>query len=663
MGTTSSTSTPPAELAGRPRPLRRWPKRAVVVLLGLALLALATILPALAARARLVAGREELLGARDRLVEGDVGSALTAFGRAETAFDDARGWARSPLLWAIGGVPFLGRSADGLVVLAESGREAAAAGRAVMAAVAELPGGIEALAPREGRLPISAIASLAPATATARADLERALRQVQGLPTSFLIGPVAEARDQALHELSRALQAARTAEALTAALPELAGAGGERRYFVAVQSPAELRGTGGYMGAYGILTASGGRLTMGPVGSVHPLNDLPPGPAPTPPESYGAPFDRFGGPGFWGNLNMDPHAPTAARLIEALYEHVTGERVDGVIFVDPQALAEMLEATGPVRPPSFDRTLESGTIVDYLLNEAYLEFGDSTLRKRVLGAAATAVWTRFMEGAEPLQALRALAAAAAGGHLVLHSTDPAVQSALETAGIAGTLDNPTGNLFGVFASNSDGTKVDYYLDRSIGLDVALEEEGVATVEATISTANGAPTDAVPGYVFGPNATTGLGPGDSKTFLSAYCAPGCELTGSGLAGEPVGLEVHADRAVPVFSTYVRTDAGASSSLRLSFEQTHAWEGDELGGSYVLTIRGQPMVRPTAATIVVQAPPGMRIVDTSVPMQVEGSQASWQGTLGPEQRFVVRFQQPLPARLWTQLWAVLTRPVLG
>ena len=69
-----------------------------------------------------------------------------------------------------------------------------------------------------------------------------------------------------------------------------------------------------------------------------------------------------------------------------------------MIFVDPQALADMLEATGPIDDPALDRTLEASTVVDYLANEAYAQFGSQAERKRVLGAAALSVFRRFLEG-------------------------------------------------------------------------------------------------------------------------------------------------------------------------------------------------------------------------------------------------------------------------
>src|SRR4030095_8901053 len=118
------------------------------------------------------------------------------------------------------------------------------------------------------------------------------------------------------------------------------------------------------------------------------------------PDGFGEPFARYGGTGFWRNLNMDPHAPTVGRLIEALYERVKGAPIDGGLCADPQPLADMREAPAPIDDPTLDRTLEASTVVDYLANEAYGQFGSAAERKRVLGAAVLSVVSRFLAGTD-----------------------------------------------------------------------------------------------------------------------------------------------------------------------------------------------------------------------------------------------------------------------
>src|SRR4029453_7651376 len=103
---------------------------------------------------------------------------------------------------------------------------------------------------------------------------------------------------------------------------------------------------------------------------------------------------------------------------------------------------------------TLDRTLEASTVVSYLANEAYGQFGSAAERKRVLGAAVLSVLRRFLEGTDPAASFRARADAGAGGHLIVHSTDPEVQAALEAAGVAGTVEGPqAGHPFRAFSAD------------------------------------------------------------------------------------------------------------------------------------------------------------------------------------------------------------------
>jgi hypothetical protein len=58
----------------------------------------------------------------------------------------------------------------------------------------------------------------------------------------------------------RSAAAARSAAALAEALPRFLGADGERRYFFGASTPSELRGTGGYIGDYSVLTVRDGKI-------------------------------------------------------------------------------------------------------------------------------------------------------------------------------------------------------------------------------------------------------------------------------------------------------------------------------------------------------------------------------------------------------------------
>jgi hypothetical protein len=612
-----------------------------------------SVLPAVRAARHLQTGRDELTRGRDLLLSGKAERAGQAFAAAAGSFGEAAEEARHPLVRAGRLVPFAGGNYEALEGLASVGLRTAAAGRELARAVAELPGGLASLAPAGGRIPVERMGPLVPAVAAARAELEAAATFASGIPRSFLAAPVARAAERARVEVVEALATLRSGEALLGALPSFAGQDGLRRYFVAAQSPAELRGTGGFMGSFAILTASDGRLRLGPFREISVLPNVER--APEPSEGFAAIYDRFGGAGFWRNLNITPDAPTAASMIEDLYERVEGTRLDGTIFVNPQALSELLEATGPVRAPILGRALTAKGIVDYLANGAYEEFGSrADVRKRILGIAVSGVFERFLGSPDPDEALRSLIDAASAGHLVLHAADPGIQRAFEAAGVAGELGTPSGDFFGLFTSDASGTKVDYFARREIRYEVSLGGDGTASVEASIVFHNGAPTGAAPSYVFGPYPGTGLAAGEALSFASVYCAGGCEMTDVSENGEAAGMEVHRERGLRSLHRYIRVEPQGSRTLDLSLRVRRAWDGDDAAGTYRLRLRTQATIRPTEVTVSVRAPEGMRVVEATDSMLVRGEEAVWRGAVGTELDLEVRFRRPLAGRIWRALW---------
>jgi hypothetical protein len=638
---------------------RRGRRRFLLGVLGtlaaVAALGALSLLPVRSAEEHLEAGRAELARGRDLLVGGEAARASRAFAAAAEEFRAAAGDARHPLVRIGGFVPLAGRSYDAVGGLAAVGTGVASAGEGLARAAADLPGGLASLAPAGGRVPVGRMGPLVPAMAGAGAQLEAAREEALAIPRSFLAPPLARATEQAREEVARSLATVRSAEALLRTLPSFAGQEGTRRYFVAAQSPAELRGTGGFIGSFAILTADEGRLRLGRFREISVLRNVPAAEAPAPSAAFREIYDRFGGAGFWRNLNMTPDAPTAATMIERLYERVEGTALDGTIFVTPQALAELLEATGPVRAPILDRTLTSDGIVDYLANGAYEEFGyRASIRKRLLGIAVGGVFERFLEGPDADAALRALVDAAAGGHLTLHAADPDVQAAFELAGIAGELGPPAGgDVFGLFTSDASGTKVDYFVRREIRYEVTLGARGTASVEASIVFQNDAPSGASPSYALGPYPGTGLAVGEELSFVSVYCAAGCEMTGATEDGAAAGMEVHRELGLRSLHRYIRVEPQGSRSLGLSLRVRDAWEGGAAEGAYRVRFQGQATIQATEVTLLVRVPEGMRIVETSVPMRVIGGEATWRGKLGRELDLWVRFRTPLPARIWDAL----------
>ena len=625
-----------------------------------AVVALASV-SAASARNEMLAARDAMERGRSALLGGDVTTAAERFGEAQDAFIRASGSARSLPLHALSAIPVVGRTPDAIAAMADAGRQVAEAG-ATLTGTIERIGGLEALAPSHGRLPLARLPVVARAAENARALIGSALAEVERTGPALLASPVADARTEALGQLTKLDDTLRNASTILSGLPAILGAEGERRYFFGAQNPAELRGTGGYLGTYAIVTMSKGAMRFS---AFRPIQSLPNEPRlpPAPNRDFARIYDQYGSRGFWPNVNMSPDVPSTAVAIERLWDAGGGAPLDGVILADPFALRSMLEATGPVPAPSLGTTLTADTVIPFTTNEVYSTITDPTKRKLALGIAAQAVFQRFMAGtADPTASASALLSVVSGGHLLVATDDAPVQRAFEATGVGGALTSSSyGDLLSVVLNNGGGNKVDYYLDRTVDYSVQLGADGTSSGTVRVDLSNHAPLRGEPSYVLGPFPGVSRR-GEDVPFVWMYCARSCTIGGRSVDLMHRDLGPEREQGLPIARDYLRIPSGERATLRYSVSTTDAWRGDEYGGTYDFTFLNQPTIRPTSLRLSVQVPAGMHITSTSVPMRVSGSSAVLQGVPGRTFHLEIAFQPSLVERFRHSVWRFLTMPLI-
>jgi hypothetical protein len=632
---------PPAR---RPRRRRRigWIAFVVVLLAigvaggaGLTLLGTRTALQG--ARAAAVAGQHSL-------VAGDAAEAEAHFARARERFDDAHAQLHALPGLGLRTLPVLRSNYIALDALSRAGGTLAGAGQQV--SDAELGRGIVGvLAPWGGVVPVESIRALGPLAGAVQVAVEDAEELIDDVDTRWLLGPVLAAHADLRGGIDGVVPAVRAAVALAAALPAFLGADEPRRYFVGASSPSELRGTGGLIGAYAIMEVREGVVSFGEFEPVQTLADVDVGVLPPVDESLSR-HDLHGGTGFWLNINFTPDFPSAAAHIEQLYEHVTGEDIHGVIVATPAALASLMEVSGPVRVEGYG-TLLPEDAEEVLANEAYGEITSSPERKRILGAAAKAVFERFLSGEadRPVRAARALTGAVARGDLLLYAEDEAVQSAFVTAGAHGGLQAPhPGELLAVVGNNASGVKLDYYTDRAVSYDVELMPGGGSRGTASVRLRNEAPTRGLRWYIIGPHEERDLAAGENVTILSTYCGKDCDLRGFTQDGEPQRVLSEVELGYPVHTSAVRLSSGQETELVYDLVADQAWVGDGRGGSYQLTFLDQATIRPTRLAVAISLPPGAEVTHATPGVVVEGRVATWEGEPSARQVIEVEWRHP-------------------
>ncbi|HVM06438.1 MAG TPA: DUF4012 domain-containing protein [Acidimicrobiales bacterium] len=519
-----------------------------------------------------------------------LGAAEAAFGRGRVALD---AWYARPAL----AVPVVAQQLRAARAVARAGQETAAEARVVAGADAA---GIRVQA---GRLDLDRVKAVEAPLAALAATLGREHARVGAARSPWLLPPLANAVDRTEARLASAHRDADRAAGAAQLASALLGGHGPRRWFLAVQNPAEARAAGGIIGNYGVLVAENGRLRIERFGRTSELNDAASAAEPTleGPADFRARYARFAPERVWQNVTMSPHFPSVAEAAEGLYRRQGGGVVDGVVSVDPAGLAALLALTGPVAVPGWPEPLSAANAVSVLLHDHYLRFeGDE--RVRFLGIAAEAVWSRLAAADMPPMpvVVSGLAPAVAGKHILLHSTRPAEQRALSRLGAAGALQPVRSDAFGLVTQNAGANKVDWFLRRSISYRARFDPtSGQMDAVADIHLENRAPASGLPAYVLGgPGAGPGP-PGDNRVYLSVYTP--LRARAATADGQVVPLEVGRERGRNVYSAYVTVPPGATLAVRITLE------GEVAPGPYRLDILRQPMVEPDRVKVEVRSRP--------------------------------------------------------
>ena len=463
----------------------------------------------------------------------------------------------------------------------------------------------------------------------AQATLRRGLRELRTADVPKWTAPTLDRGRATLLEAGPPLLSALNAARAVAALAVSGG-----RYLLVIQNPAELRGAGGLIGAWGLLSVDGGRLTLP---RLAPNTALPPPRSAAPaPADYLARYRRFDANRSWVNANMSPDFPTSARVLLGLYRAATGEKLDGVVAVDAVALEHLLKATGPVTVAG--RTLTSTTFRPIALVEAYTV--PTPRRVDMLLAAAREGWRRLKGGSDPVAVAREMTAAARSGHVKAFSLNPEAQGALAAAGISGAVATSPGDHLLLVRQNAGGNKLDYYFHTSMAQTVALGLDGGARTRLAIELRNDAPEHGLAPYAVGVLKPS-QAPGSNRGYFSVYAAPGAEMLAF-RAGPGRTAESARERGRRVFSWFQSVPARSTrrAALLLASRNVATLRGELW--TYRLALEAQPELNPPHLSVLIALPRGARLRGVAGPnAQVEGSHVRYQTVLDHKQSLKVTY----------------------
>lgn len=576
--------------SGRPGPKPAGRRRAAVVWSAVALtgivLAIAWLgIRAAEVRAALSAASELVPRLKVEVLQSDPAAAAATIELLKAHTAKARTLTSDPLWSVASTIPWAGQNFSATRDVAKSADEVAGSAAGPLVDLLQTLDW-QSLTPNPAGIDLAPLAAAQPTLAKAAQTVGIASGRLDEIDTTALIrqlaGPLTEARDE-LRALKRSVDAAADVALIA---PAMLGSESPRSYLLMIQNNAEARATGGIPGALAKLTVDKGQLSLSAQTSAGALGEFTPPLAVDPQQELV--YTKLLGTSMQ-DANLTPDFPTAAATSLAMWEIRMGERLDGVLSLDPVSLSYILNATGPVAltDPALQHldtgkmpsTLTAQNVVKSLLSDVYAEIPAPDVQDLYFAAVAQQIFGAVSSGAtNPQKLMDGLARGVDEGRIRVWSGSASEQQAIRKYPLAGSVTGPgeSATRFGLYFNDATGAKMDYYVKRTAQLNEVCGPGGLSQVKLTVMATNTAPADSatsLPKYVTG-GGVYGVPAGTVQTNVVAYGPAATLLAGAELNGRSVGVDAQFHSRRPVGTVTMRLAPGETQTLDFNFLKVEA-----------------------------------------------------------------------------------------
>ena len=342
----------------------------------------------------------------------------------------------------------------------------------------------------DGVIDIDGVVALVEALGSASDALTQADDRAQALGEAH-IQKLATYVEKAQDALASARELAEAAEPVLEVLPQLLGAEGSRTYLIIAQNNAEIRATGGFGGAQGVVTITDGVIEMGDFESVNymygqSLIELT--------DEEVALFQTRAVTMTYtsGDANFTPDFPRACELYVTIWEYNhPSDQVDGVIAIDPVFIQWLLAATGG-SVTAIDGTVVDGTnAAEVLMSEVYWTYPtDGDAQDAVFVSVAAGVFDLVLgnlSSYDLADLVEAFELGASEGRLLAWMADEEEQALMEYLNVDGALPTDVTDVqTGIYVNNHSYSKLDWYLDLDVWMsEGTVNDDGSVSYDLTV----------------------------------------------------------------------------------------------------------------------------------------------------------------------------------
>lgn len=494
----------------------------------------------------------------------------------------AREAAADPLWTLAAAIPGLGPNFSAVTEIAQSADDVSTLG---MTPLVEVFGSLnwDSLLPTSGGTNLTPLQEASPSITSAAHAVRVSADRMDRIDATTLLPQIAEPLAQAREQL-RAVTGTLDASAHASQVaPPMLGAEQPRNYLLMIQNNAELRASGGIPGALAVITLDKGKLTLGTQSTAGDIGVMSPT-LPVDPEQKQIYSGRLGK--FMQDVNLTPDFPTTASTAQAMWERKTGQRVNGVVSMDPVALGYVLDATGSVKISSpelialasgrLPTELNGKNVVRTLLSDVYAKIEQPQLQDMYFAGVAKEIFSALSSGkGDSRGLLEGIARGTEEGRVLVWSGKPDEQAVIAKYPVSGSVEGPSASpsQFGVYFNDGTGAKMDYYVKRTVQLVKECSRDGYVQIKVRVKSTNTAPADAatsLPPYVTGAGAF-GVPPGTVQSNVVAYGPVQSNVESVVADGKKIAFASHFHAARPVGTVTVVLPPGKSSTVDFLFDK--------------------------------------------------------------------------------------------
>jgi hypothetical protein len=471
----------------------------------------------------------------------------------------------------------------------------------------------------------------------ARAQIDRT-----ALSQEEVIAALAEVDEQ----LPRLYKLADLLAAMPNRLTNLLGLQKQKVYLILSQNNDELRPTGGWIGAYGVLVVEKGEIvayefhsSYSPI--LRPPDEECPGENPAWWIQLLEPVWRC----FYAQWTAD--FPTLARQVEWFYEQGgnTPAPIAGVIAIDLMGMETLLAALGPVELPAYGEVIDVGNMrtrfYDYRARSIN---GEEEIHKRFLASMFEAVTNRPSEASpeQMVAILNALVRSLREKHLLLYFEDPDLAAWVAELNGDGAI-HPTMDDYLFVVDSSLIGKVYNSIEESIEYEVMINPDGTLAGQVTINwffPASAVETDPAIAHQF-------AGTGQSPTFgnmARVYIPQGSLWVGTKGNNSPTQFAEEGGKLM--LGNWVVVAPGERQQIRHYYLVPTKIEQIDGRSYYRLTVQKQPGTQAHSLTVRVILPEKVELIASTPKASVvyeEGqTMVEFETRLATDQTFEVVFR---------------------